>query len=378
MVEDAERLSDLIGEIYDAALDPALWPDVLEQSTKFAGCVAAGLYSRDAVSKSADIKPGYTFGADLGFQAIYLQTYARLDPTTTGFFFFDVGEIVTVTDILPIEEFLETRFYKEWVKPQGWIDTASSVLEKTSTNYSVISLLRHERDGFADEACRHRLRLLVPHIRRAAVIGNTIQLTKAEASTFADALDGLAAGMFLVDRSGRLVHANARGHAMLAEGSVFRATGGRLIANDPDANQLLRDALSAAEDGDLGLGTRGIAVPLVADGQRYVAHVLPLTSGARRKTGVGYSAVAAVFVRKAEVEAPAAPEVIAKLYGLTPGELRVLLALFESGGVPNVSEALGISEATAKTHLRSLFEKTRTQRQADLVKLVAGFAGSAS
>jgi DNA-binding CsgD family transcriptional regulator len=89
---------------------------------------------------------------------------------------------------------------------------------------------------------------------------------------------------------------------------------------------------------------------------------------------MGGSAVAAIFVRSAELDTPAAPEVIAKLYGLTPSELRVLLAVFESGGVPNVAEALGISEATAKTHLRRLFEKTGTGRQADLVKLVAGFS----
>jgi DNA-binding CsgD family transcriptional regulator len=105
--------------------------------------------------------------------------------------------------------------------------------------------------------------------------------------------------------------------------------------------------------------------------------VLPLTSGSRRKAGSSYAAAAAVFVRKAGLDTPAAPEVIARLYGLTPSELRVLLAVFESGGVPNVADALGISEATAKTHLRRLFEKTGTARQADLVKLVAGFAAPA-
>ena len=134
------------------------------------------------------------------------------------------------------------------------------------------------------------------------------------------------------------------------------------------------DAFAGAEGGDAGLGTQGIAVPLVGnDGQRYLAHILPLTSGARRKAGVGYAAVAAVFVRKVQLETPAAPEVMAKSYGLTPSELRVLLAVFESGSVADIADTLGIAEATAKTHLHRLFAKTRTKRQADLVKLVAGF-----
>jgi DNA-binding CsgD family transcriptional regulator len=54
--------------------------------------------------------------------------------------------------------------------------------------------------------------------------------------------------------------------------------------------------------------------------------------------------------------------------------LRVLLAVIEVGGAPKVAEALGIGENTVKTHLRRLFEKTGTSRQAELVKLVAGFS----
>ena len=110
------------------------------------------------------------------------------------------------------------------------------------------------------------------------------------------------------------------------------------------------------------------------DGARYIAHVLPLTSGARRLTGFAYTAVAAVFIRKAALESPAPPEVIARTYKLTPTELRVLLAIVEVGGVPEVAMALGVAETTIKTHLGRLFVKTGAARQADLVKIVAGYA----
>ena len=141
----------------------------------------------------------------------------------------------------------------------------------------------------------------------------------------------------------------------------------------------MRGAFAEAGDDDAGLGGQGTTVPLpTSDGQCYLAHLLPLTSGARRKAGAGYTAAAAVFVRKAQVETPAAPEVIAKHYGLTPSELRVLLAVFESGGVSDIAETLGISQSTAKTHLGRLFEKTGTKRQSDLVKVVAGFPGRLS
>jgi DNA-binding CsgD family transcriptional regulator len=48
--------------------------------------------------------------------------------------------------------------------------------------------------------------------------------------------------------------------------------------------------------------------------------------------------------------------------------------IFYHDGAPEVAEALGIGEGTVKTHLKRLFAKTGTRRQADLVKVVAGFA----
>jgi hypothetical protein len=50
----------------------------------------------------------------------------------------------------------------------------------------------------------------------------------------------LAAGMFLVDAIGRIVHANASGHSMVAETKVLRAAAGKLGATDPQADQALQ------------------------------------------------------------------------------------------------------------------------------------------
>ena len=65
---------------------------------------------------------------------------------------------------------------------------------------------------------------------------------------------------------------------------------------------------------------------------------------------------------------------IAKLYKLTPSELRVWLAIVQAGGISETAAALGIGEATVKTHLHRLFAKTGAGSQADLVRLIAGFA----
>jgi DNA-binding CsgD family transcriptional regulator len=190
-----------------------------------------------------------------------------------------------------------------------------------------------------------------------------------EAATLADALDGLGAGLFVVDATGRIVHANASGRAMLQERLVLRDAMGRLAACETRAASALREALARAA----GPEARPAALPLSAgEGRHYVAHLLPLAAGARR-AGAGHPALAAVLVHRAAIETRSPLEVIASLYNLTPSELRVLLAIVEVGGVASTARALGVAEATVKTHLHRLFGKTGASRQADLVKLVAGF-----
>jgi DNA-binding CsgD family transcriptional regulator len=71
--------------------------------------------------------------------------------------------------------------------------------------------------------------------------------------------------------------------------------------------------------------------------------------------------------------ASSASQVIGETFKLTPTELRVLLAITEVGGIPEVATAFGVADTTVRTHVNRLFEKTGATRQADLVKLVAGY-----
>jgi DNA-binding CsgD family transcriptional regulator len=372
-MHESELLSVLIGDIYDAALNPSLWSAILPQCAKFVGGRSAALFFKDAVSKTGGAV--YYCGIDPYFKQLYFEKIIKLDPLTIGHFFAGVEEPVAVADIVPYDEFIETRAYREWGQPQGIVDVLNVALDKTPTSAAMFCVFRHWQYGRVDDEMRRRMRLIVPHFRRAVLIGKVIDLKKAEAASLADTLDGISAGMFLVGETGRIVHANVAGHIMLDAADVLQAKGGRLAVNEPQADQVLADTFATASNGDATVGTRGVAVPLVArDGQRYLAHVLPLTSGTRRKAGISYAAVAALFVHKAALDTPSPPEVIAKAYKLTPMELRVLLAIVEVGGVPEVAEALGIAETTVRTHLQRTYQKTGLNRQADLVRLVAEFS----
>lgn len=371
MKED-QGLTQLIGDIYDAALDSSRWNAVLAKIAEFTGGQAAGLLSKDSVSKSGNVF--YQSGVDPYFVRLYSETYWKFDPVAS-LPDCEVEQIVSIPDLVPYDEFKAGRFYREWAQPQGWADAANAVLEKSATCCAYLSILRNQASGMVDEDMRRRMRLIVPHVCRAVRTGKAIDLSQAEAATFADILDGLSPAIFLVDAEGQVVHGNAAGRSVLDKGDLLRTVHGRLTAIDTQVDQALHSAFIAAGKNDAEIGAKGSALPLKGRaGERYVAHVLPLTVGEKRKTGAASNAVVALFVRKAELEAEPSSEVIGKTYKLTPTELRVLRAIVDVGGVRQVAENLGVADTTVKTHLGRLFEKTGVSRQADLVKLVAGYS----
>lgn len=374
-MSEVRDVADLIGSIYDAALTPTEWPDTLVKIASFVGGANASLYWKDAASRTAQIA-FHSGGLDQTFIDLYFDSFSKFDPSTTAHFFSEIDKPTSTTDYIDYDEFLKTRFYKEWVAPQRLVDNVSVALEKSSTSVALFGVLRHERDGMVDSIARSKMSLLAPHVRRAVLIGKTIDLTASKNATFSGILDQLHSAIFLVDRSGVIAHANLAGLEMISDGRLFREFGGRLVAVDGETDQTLRQMFSDADKGDVAVGTRGIAVPLVSSsGEKYVADFLPLASLPRQRATAPYTASTALFIRKATFKMPPVPEIIAKTFDLTPTELRVLLAVVEVGGVPEVADSLGVAQTTVKFHLRQLFEKTNTRRQADLVKLVAGYGG---
>jgi DNA-binding CsgD family transcriptional regulator len=367
-------LSSLIGSIYDASLDPERWRDALVGIGSFLGSEYVVLISEDAASAKAHLH--YASKDDDEWIEAYYRKYIHTNPILVPpILNVEVGDIFSVSSFMTIREFRRTVFYKEWVRTRGYLDTIAAMLTKSPTAMSVISAVRSEKKGPVDEATRRRMRLLVPHVQRAVTIGRIVDLNTLQAASLADTLDGFAAGIFLADAKGTVVHANVAADTLFAQGDPLRKIGRQLAPVNADAAAAFAEAFAACAQGDAAAGDKTLAIALSdRAGQDYVAHVLPLTSGARRNAGQEYSAVAAVFVREAELRAPLPLQVLAQRFNLTARELSVMLAVVAHGGVPAVSELLGLSETTTKSYLQTVFRKTGASRQADLVKIVAGYA----
>lgn len=361
------KFSGLVEAIYDAGLQPALWNEVVVRINEFVGGRACGLFSKDSISKSGVTH--YYCGADPHYIVLYSDTYSRFDPLTILPRF---GRVVSIPDLVHFDEYRRGRFYQEWLRPQGCIDAANVVLENSKPSCPVLmTVLAGKR--MVDDEMRRRVAMIVPHAHRALMINKAIESRKSEAMALSEIVDGLSAGIVLLDANCGIVHVNAAAREILGADDFLRAIGGQLVAREARANQILRETFAAGAD--QSSTARPMALPLTAhDGSRYVAHVLPLKSLARNGSGGTFKAVAALFVRRVELDAGSYGELIARAFELTPAELRVLLGIVEVGGVPETAANLGVAETTVKTHLHRVFAKTGASRQADLVKLAAGFS----
>jgi DNA-binding CsgD family transcriptional regulator/PAS domain-containing protein len=365
MSED-DDLSSVVGRIYDAVLNPALWNDALERIARFVGGPAGALGFEDLVARFASA--GHDVGLDLEYMQMHSELYGGFDPFTSVSLL-DVDEVVSLLELMPHHEDCVRRFAHESAQTHGDVGVT---VDRSDSHHGPIAAEQCKANATIDDDMRRRMSLVAPHLRRAIVIGKAIGRKFSEASTFASILDRLSAGLFLIDTDGRIAYANAAGRGILHSDDFLRSLNGRLVARDADVNRTLQAAFAPRSDREID--RKGIALPLIAQNREcHVVHVLPRAIASGIGAGRPGAVAAAVFVCKARLEIPSAPEVIQRAYQLTPAELRVLLAIVNIGGISEVATSFGVANSTVKTHVRRLFEKTGTARQADLVKLVVGF-----
>ncbi|MDV2968450.1 MULTISPECIES: response regulator [Nitratireductor] len=195
-------------------------------------------------------------------------------------------------------------------------------------------------------------------------------LTDARAGTAAGmrrVVDLLSFGVVLVSGSG-VAFANRAAQAIHRAGDglvidrALRPASSNLAA---EMKSFLAEACEAARLGRDHLSS--LSVPRLS-GQRdflLTACALPDTSEA-----MNGDAQAVVFISDPE-RRPAVPdELLAKLFDLTPTEAQVARALAHGRRTDEIAQDLAVSPTTVAFHLRNLFGKTGTHRQADLIVLL--------
>ncbi|MGZ5830004.1 MAG: hypothetical protein ACXWJW_15870, partial [Xanthobacteraceae bacterium] len=213
--DDRESLNDLISSVYDSVVDPSRWASACAGVAGYVGGVGTGYFVQN--HDSARVRIPFVVGiVRPPPHALYRQIYPALE----GHFLGEIEHPVATSDLMPFDRLAQTEFYRRWAAPQGLVEFLSVVLDRSAISVGMFGVFRRAQDGFADDDSRRRLRLLAPHLRRAMLIIRMFNRTAAEAATLADTLDGLSAGLCLVDAGGDIVHTNAAAQAILDAGDI--------------------------------------------------------------------------------------------------------------------------------------------------------------
>jgi DNA-binding CsgD family transcriptional regulator/PAS domain-containing protein len=280
-----------------------------------------------------------------------------------------IDEPLVLSRDVPQKMWTSTRYYREWVKPQGLCDCLQAIVLRNAAQVGVFAAIRHESKGIATDREISLLRQLAPHIRRAVTISDLMDLKALEAQALAATLDNFAVGVIVVAEDNRILHANDAARAMFTAGCPVCSVNGRLAVRGSDGACELGKAIALAQQNEATIGATGIGVALGHAGEPAIAHVLPLARG-ELCTRLMPQATAVVFVTQAGLQPPAAVAALAANFKLTPAEARMFEQLAVGATFAEAAETLTIAETTARTHLSRILSKTGVSRQADLVALI--------
>jgi DNA-binding CsgD family transcriptional regulator/PAS domain-containing protein len=363
----SRTLSELIGSIYDCALDPDLWQRTLGGIRDALDCQNAHLHLSDLRSNRLLINKIVGFELPENATKYLPEAHARLVEFFAAHPSLD-EPFVAMRDLPP--GYADTSpYFQECIRPMGLVDMMQYCLMQTPGRMAGLGFARNQVQGHFTDREVELGGLLLPHIKRAVTISNVLDARTIEQARMAEALDALRCGVVLTDESGTILHANRSAEEMLRNGTPIRGNGRILGAKAALATKELFAAIKLAAQDEAKIGKAGLSVRLTEpDEPPRFAHVLPMNGSALR-TRLQPAAVAAVFIAKPEGKEDGAA--LAAAFGLTPAETQVLASLMAGRTRAETAAHLGISLATTKTHLIKIFVKTGVTRQAELMRLVA-------
>jgi DNA-binding CsgD family transcriptional regulator len=360
---------DLIAAIYDAALDSERWPLVLDRLAETLGASAGTLIRQNLITAKGKM---IATRVDPKFGQLYNDHYSSLKilPNRAGRP--PVGTCLTDRMIVRREEFVRTEFYSDFMRPWGFI--ISSVLKVhifMEGDYEIyVSFGRSAKYGEWEPSHLELLRRFAPHLHRTAAVSAILSGSRATIGSLAAAVAAVGFAVFLVTEDCHILFANAKAEDLLRCKVGLSCNFGRLAAATPALTQRLTALARAGSqpgraEGDIG-GT--LELPRGENHAFLLAHVVPLAANLAASIFDVARPAAAVLVVDRSADLRAQIQRFAAGFELTAAEIRVLAEIIGGDGLLAAAKKLKITEATARTHAKHIFDKTRTHRQADLTR----------
>lgn len=379
-------LLDLVGDIYQAGLEPERWPSVLGRISQAFEADLACIYTPAPTFPEQALYLTHNFSDST--QAQYVAYYHQHDAWTGAANQRDIyiqGLVAFGEELISQAQLHRTEFYNDFLKPNGleWIVTTALFDGRADPHASAIhtpathmTFTRH-RDHAAFQAEQASLiHLIAPHVRRALLTHWRLTEARQRAQTHQDALERLGYGLILLDDTGKHLHHTPLAEHLLQQGHGLTLRAGCLRTPHPDEQNALENLIQQALLGlGGGLQLRGqSALDIPAGSTSLRLSALPVKPGQTLPHGLPSSPFqrpGALLLIQApqEKHSPAADlHAFAARHHLTPAELRVLQSLLNDHAPKQIASEQGVSIKTVRTQLSSLFTKTGTRNQRELVK----------
>lgn len=375
--ESREHLLNAITKIYRAGLKPKSWPEALDAISRCVGSPKAVLYSVKPCDGS--VLEFRSHNIDPAYGGQYLSYYHQVDPWLDCVRSMESGQPLRGTQIVPDNTMRRTEHFNDFLKPQDIRFLLTGFSGRKSTRMDILSVFHRVKEDDFDSRSVRIFEILIEHVAQALNVERALEGARVCSRELGAVLDSVPKAILLLNRSGAVIYANAAADRLLSAADGLSVSDRRLEATSPGArkslDRLLRDAVVVPFP--TRHKRRVTKVPRISGGHPYVVRAAPIetTPDIADTNDLPNSPHLLVTISDPEAQhsAPAAGE-LQVIYGLTPAEANLAVELSRGATLARVAERQGIAVSTVRKYLRSVFDKTGTHRQAELVqRLVTEF-----
>jgi DNA-binding CsgD family transcriptional regulator len=347
----------LIDLIYAVTFGEARWEDFLSRLNEaLPGGMSGMLYhdikpSAGAIDIQSGIPPEW---ADK-----YASHYARINPWMAAAAVRKVGLGIVAEQMLPREKLLKTEFYNDWFRPIGNESAVGITIVRDDGRLFLLSTLTSSLDADANKQAADRLTRLAPHLRRSFTHFQSGYRSKIIAEVGGSVFDAIDIGVVVVGATGTLKSVSPTADTMMSSNNgLATVVLGKLRFTD----KAVGDAMAAMLE-------RDYAGPRVFS--RMISGIrLTMIKVQKDRQSEYFEGPTIVITLENKDVTPALNEAQLQIhFGITNAELRTLKAIFSGQSVNDIADMEKRSRETIRGRLKSLYFKTNTSRQSDLVRL---------
>jgi len=355
-----EGVSRFIGNLYEAVYDPEAWRSAMNEMMKRTNSRLAFITCVDIRHKQLSRSEFY--GAEdtsfLRAAEEYQEGMYQTDPSLQWASKHPNAGVCDTSVIMPHDDFQKLEYVRWQESLMGTVHWRVFYTQPVDDLSFAVSLHPPASDGPAPSETAKLHKLLFEHIERA------LRLAARPPDLAAS-----AEAVIVLDTLGQVLTMSPRAEQIVCRGDGFRVEQRSLYTDSPQVTERLTSAIrSAIRSTSLGGAGGGVRVPRAADLGDWLALVSPCPRFLQHLPIRTPAAIVRILETGAK---PVLSPAHANLFGLSRRESDVAAALLAGHSLESLCHELGISRNTVKVHLQSIFRKTGTNRQSELVHLLA-------